>query len=347
MADKSKIEWTDSTWNPIRARDNATGKIGWHCTHVSEGCRNCYAEGFNLRLGTGQAYKPAALKDIEVYLSEDALHEPIRWQRPRTIFVCSMTDLFADFVTDAMLDKIFAIMALTPRHTYQLVTKRAARMRSYLQALADGERHVFGEARDLAGPTVALADLLPEDEDGQIRPLPNVWVAISAEDQDALDERLPHLQAAPVAHRFLSLEPLLAPLSRLNLDGIDLVIVGGESGPNARPLHPDWVRWIRDVCALAGATFFFKQWGEWQPVCAMSDEDSDAVYRPAPKRDPDGARRCRVEQAVLHADGSRHDDPADWQAYAAGSGAMLMFKVGKKRAGASLDGRVHQLLEAA
>src|SRR5579863_1317613 len=114
MADHSKIEWTDATWNPLRARD-ATGKIGWHCEKVSEACHFCYAEGFNKRLGTGLEYKPGHRDALEIFLDEKMLTTPLRWKKPRMIFVCSMTDLFADFVTDEMIDRVFAVMALAPQ----------------------------------------------------------------------------------------------------------------------------------------------------------------------------------------------------------------------------------------
>ena len=159
MSDGTKIEWTDATWTPIRARafvlqSDGSGKerIGWHCEHASDGCKNCYAEGMNLRLGTGFDYKPGHLKhttrhgdprgDVTIFLDEKMLQVPLRWKKPRKIFVCSMTDLFADFVTDEMIDKVFAVMALCPQHTFQVLTKRSSRMRRYIESIdnGDGER---------------------------------------------------------------------------------------------------------------------------------------------------------------------------------------------------------------
>ena len=125
MADKSKIEWTDATWNPIRARNKATGKVGWHCEHATTGCQFCYAENFNQRLGTGLPFKPGHRDDIKLFLDEQILKQPLRWKRPRKIFVGSMTDVFADFIPDAWLDRMFAVMALSPEHTFQVLTKRA------------------------------------------------------------------------------------------------------------------------------------------------------------------------------------------------------------------------------
>lgn len=140
MAERSKIEWTDASWNPIQAHRTFEpagryGKLGWHCEHVSEACCNCYAKGFNKRLGTELDYKPghrlSPEPDTEIFLDEKMLLAPLRWKRPRKIFVCSMTDLFGDWVEDEWLDRIFAVMALCPQHTFQLLTKRQARMRKY------------------------------------------------------------------------------------------------------------------------------------------------------------------------------------------------------------------------
>ena len=155
MGGKTGIEWTDSTWNPIRARcweiqNDGSGKerVGWHCEHVSEGCRNCYAESINIRLGTGFEFKPGNLRGKpgfyggsidrpEIFLDEKMLLAPLRWKKPRMIFVNSMTDTFADFVPDTMIDKMFAVMALCPQHTFQVLTKRSARMRKYMLPTTD------------------------------------------------------------------------------------------------------------------------------------------------------------------------------------------------------------------
>ena len=241
MADRSAIEWTDATWNPIRARNLATGKVGWHCEHASEGCRNCYAETFNeKRLGTGLPFKPGHRGDVEIFLDEKTLLAPLRWRRPRRIFVGSMTDLFGAFVPDEMIDKIFAVMALCPQHTFQVLTKRPARMRKYLTtAHRPGQFRTIlddGTAIDTPGAHVrthsAMCDLLPKAPaqalndacawqdrkhpggDGLLRawPLPNVWLGTSCEDQATADARVPELLATPAAIRFVSAEPLLGPI---------------------------------------------------------------------------------------------------------------------------------------
>lgn len=296
MAETSTIEWTDATWTPIRA-SVATPygpKIGWHCEHVSEGCRNCYAEKINLRLGTRFEFKPGHLLretgphrdvrgDVEPFLDENMLERPLRWRRPRMIFVCSMTDLFADFVPDEWIDKVFAVMSLAHQHKFQVLTKRPERALAYLTA--DGgfgrwgyiEHHARHLANIPAGKTLATY--------GGSN-LPNVWLGTSVEDHATAEARVPHLLAAPASVRFLSAEPLLGPIvlhERLGGDwlasgksgerrGIDWMIVGGESGPGARPMHPDWARRLRDQCVSAGVPFFFKQWGAWLPACQDPNE---------------------------------------------------------------------------
>jgi protein gp37 len=269
MSANSKIEWTDSTWNPIRARNLKTGKVGWYCEHVTPGCEHCYAEGMNKRLGTGLPFKPGHRKDVELFLDEKILLQTLHWKKPRMIFVCSMTDLFAEFVPDEWIDKIFATMALTPQHTYQVLTKRAARMREYLtpglphrigmEALAMTLDAHARDARSLMGDGIELAGDIPCLRNW---PLPNVWLGISAERQQEFNERWPDLQRTPAAVTFVSMEPLLGEIF-FRPAKPDLIICGGESGPNARPMHPDWPRSLRDQCAAAGVAFFFKQWGEW------------------------------------------------------------------------------------
>jgi len=287
MADKSTIEWTDATWTPIRARNRATGKIGWHCEHATTGCKFCYAEGFNKWRGTGLPFKPRHRKDIEIFLDEDMLLAPLKWKKPRMIFVCSMTDAFADFVEDEWLDKMFAIMALCPQHTFQVLTKRAERMRYYCAGLT------VRNSVELEAERIQPSKGLAVSPKWCFRwPLPNVWLGVSAERQQEADERVPHLLGTRAAVRFVSAEPLLGPIDLADIanDGdtffnvlrghaaeecqerwrngvpkLDWIIVGGESGKNARPMHPDWPTSLRDQCAAAGVPFFFKQWGEWVP----------------------------------------------------------------------------------
>lgn len=214
MADQSRIEWTETTWNPV------TG-----CDKVSPGCKHCYAERMAGRL---QAMGAAKYRDgFQVRVHPHELEAPLRWRQPRVVFVNSMSDLFHDAVPDAVIIKVFQTMARATQHTFQVLTKRSERLAS-------------------------LAGSLPWP--------PNVWMGVSVESPRYFD-RIAHLQGVPAAVRFLSLEPLLAPLSGLPLGGIGWVIVGGESGPGARPMEVAWVREIRDRCQEQGVAFFFKQWG--------------------------------------------------------------------------------------
>jgi len=214
MAANSKIEWTEATWNPL------TG-----CTKVSPGCKFCYAERLSLRLRAMGRRNYA--RGFELTLHHDSLSIPMRWRRPRTIFVNSMSDLFQENVPEDFIGQVFQIMTTARWHRFQVLTKRAER----LQQLS----------RHLSWPE-------------------NIWMGVSVENTDYTD-RIEHLRKTPAKIKFLSLEPLLGPLPRLKLGGIDWVIVGGESGPGARAMDPAWVKDIRQQCRRAGVPFFFKQWG--------------------------------------------------------------------------------------
>jgi protein gp37 len=262
MGDKTGIEWTDATWNPT------TG-----CDKVSPGCDNCYAMTLAPRLkamGSAHYQRDGDPKTsgpgFGISMHPDALDKPLRWTRPRKIFVNSMSDLFHDGVTDEFIAQVFAVMAQAPQHTFQVLTKRHGRMRSLLNS---GR---FMWLLDVAlGGKGDASDLLHDIE----WPLPNVWLGVSVEDQKRADLRIPALLATPAAVRFLSMEPLLGPVSfrwakwapLLNashldgLSGIGWVIVGGESGRGSRPMDAAWVRALRDQCVTADVPFHFKQWG--------------------------------------------------------------------------------------
>jgi protein gp37 len=271
------IEWTDETWNPT---------VG--CSRVSPGCDHCYAigvahramqpahEGLTIR-------RPGERPDWtgEVRCLPDRLDTPLRWRKPRRVFVDSMSDLFHRDVPSHFIGSVFRTMARCPRHTFQVLTKRPQRMEAWVQA-----------NNEITVPT-----------------LPNVWLGTSIE-SDRYTFRADHLRVTPAAVRFLSLEPLLGPLPSLDLTGIDWVIVGGESGPGARPMHPDWVRDLRDRCVDAGVAFFFKQWGTWA-------EGGDGVTY---------GRWVHPETGATN--GARPHQRA-----------VLMTQVGKKAAGRELDGR--------
>lgn len=263
MGSFSKIEWTDATWTPIRARNLETGKTGWHCQHVSPGCEHCYSETLNRRIGSGLAFKPGHIKDVDVFLDAKMLAAPLRWRAPRRIFVCSMTDLFGEWVPDEWIDEIFRIMAETPQHTYQILTKRPVRMRGYVQRFYNARAPVW----DGQGVPKGRLDILR-----------NLWLGVSVEDQSRADERIPRLLETPAAVRFISAEPLLGPLDLRQflveqhiindfvLDPLSLCIVGGESGPGKRPVNIDWMRDIRDQCLAAGVPLFVKQIDKRIPI---------------------------------------------------------------------------------
>jgi protein gp37 len=325
MSDATTIEWTDATWNPI------TG-----CTIVDAGCTNCYAmalAGSRLRnhpsrAGLTRVTGGRAKWTGEVRLNEQWLDQPLKWTRPRMIFVCAHGDLFHESVPDEWIDRVFAIMALAPQHTFQVLTKRPDRAREYLGA-NPGIR-IRTQMASIGGP-------LPVIE--MDWPLPNVWLGTSASDQASADKRIPELLACPAAVRFVSLEPLLGPIDLTRVGTIDSVrsafpalvrrldqhmrphtingaqiealgsqfqattyyqtpdhmggfevgsryyprldwvIVGGESGTHARPMHPDWPRGVRDQCLAAGVAFFFKQWGEWE-ADQIGPEDTRSISHP-------------------------------------------------------------------
>jgi protein gp37 len=275
MSDKSQIEWTDATWNPVRG-----------CEKVSPGCAHCYAETFAERFRgvTGHPYE----QGFDLRLVPEKLEKPLNWKQPRRVFVNSMSDLFHEAVPDNFIDRVFAVMALCPQHTFQVLTKRAARMRAYFESKTEEPRNGHIHELDLreriddaAGEFGAChANLDTSDR----WPLPNVWLGVSVENQHFADERIPLLLQTPAAVRFISAEPLLGSIDLWNLRGgtfdaltgcgdqerltvwedtprLDWVIVGGESGPGARACQPHWIRSIVRRCRAARVPVFVKQLG--------------------------------------------------------------------------------------
>lgn len=274
------IEWTDETWNPL------TG-----CASVSPGCDHCYAARETAgRLNSHPAYAGLAVRPEgqpavftgEIRLHLDRLGQPLKWRKPRRVFVNSMSDLFHPDVPEEFIYRVFGVMASAQPHTFQILTKRPQSMEAWATATMRSSAWI----------------------------LPNVWLGTSIE-SDRYAFRADHLRRTPAAVRFLSLEPLLGPVPSLDLTGIDWVIVGGESGPRARPMHPDWVRNVRDRCVAEGVPFFFKQWGEWVPN-----------YGGQPVAAP----------TALVDDGSGN--------------VMKMWRVGKKVGGRVLDGRTWDQMPA-
>lgn len=354
MAD-TNIEWADRVWNPIAG-----------CSIVSPGCTNCYAmkmahriEGMNAALGRRNHYagltmktKAGAVWTGKVAVAADSIFlAPLSWKKPARVFANSMADLFHDDVDDKVIDRAFAVMALCPHLTFMVLTKRADRMCAY-SADAGAVKRIIHQAFKLDQPDGAWLSADHEIAGDPILPLPNVWLGVSVEDQRRADERIPHLLATPAAVRFISAEPLLGSIDllkwfdptgaccggepefrcdncpadaewrhsgdctaeSLNEPRIDWVIAGGESGKGARPSHLAWARSLRDQCAEAGAAFFWKQWGEFAPVEITRAEFAN------PKPRHFGEKW--VEEGDDH--------------------VTVMRRVGKKAAGAELDGRMHR-----
>jgi protein gp37 len=258
----SRIEWTDQTWNPV---------VG--CTPVSAGCANCYAARFASRFGAVWPGVAAHGKWTgKILLRPETLDVPLRWRKPRRVFVCSMSDLFHERVPFDFIDRVFAVMALCPQHTFQVLTKRPERMVEYLSR--DG-----GVGNITPKMNVLCKKSCVHSIQTEPWPLRNVWLGTSCENQDTADERIPHLLRCPAAVRFLSCEPLLGPIDFQNVTRprhfdkqplgwsrwwptqLQWIIVGGESGPKARPCHVAWIRGIVRQCADATVPCFVKQLG--------------------------------------------------------------------------------------
>jgi protein gp37 len=335
MGDKSGIEWTDATWNPVAG-----------CSIVSPGCSNCYAMKLAARLarmggkggakyaGLTQRSAGGAVWTGDIRFDDGALLQPLRWVRPRRIFVNSMSDLFHEKLSDDAIDKVFAVMALAPQHTFQVLTKRAERMQRYIRA----ERERGPIAERLAELYVdgtndfEVARKWPLTKERAIAaahwPLPNVWLGVSAEDQRRADERRDRLAALAALGwtTFASYEPALSAVDWSGWGFLCWLISGGESGPGARPSHPDWHRAARDFCAANGIAYFFKQWGEWLPGTQYQEEHR--------RRDPG--------EVFSRYDARRWDGECfDYCDELEPSGREDVYRVGKKAAGRLLDGRTH------
>lgn len=217
MTTISRIEWTEQTWNPT---------VG--CTKLSAGCKNCYAEGMARRL---QAMGTPGYEDgFALRMLPERLGDPLKRKKPTVYFVNSMSDLFHDRIPDAYIEKVFQTIVQTPHHTYQILTKRGARLASYFRRRS-----------------------VPD----------NAWLGVSVENRRHGVPRIDHLRQVPAQVRFLSVEPLLEDVGELDLSDIHWVIVGGESGPKARPMKEEWAESVRLQCEEQGVAFFFKQWGAW------------------------------------------------------------------------------------
>ena len=308
MASHSSIEWTDATWQPI------TG-----CSVVSPGCTNCYAmrlAGTRLQHHPSRANLTTMTKAGPVWngavrFNREWLTQPLGWKKPKRIFVCAHSDLFHEAVPDEWILDVFTIMAIADHHTFQVLTKRADRMCDFLNR-PDLLDDIYTNWTSFSGAPREVYSW----------PLHNVWLGCSAEDQRRYDERRRWLDETPAKVKFWSIEPMLGPID-MKIQFVktpDWIIVGGESGPGARPMHPDWVRAIRDQCAAAGVPFFFKQWGAWAP--RRQAKQSDLVdARKSLIVSPNGS----VTSGLL--------------AYP--DNAWILDRVGKNAAGRLLDGVEH------
>lgn len=253
----TKIEWTEKSWNPIAAYFE--GKRGWMCSKPSPGCKNCYSERLNLRLGNGLLYTAENAAKVDWQLVN--LDEPGKWRKPSKCFVESMGDLFHEALPDELIGRIWSKMLEYPQHTFQVLTKRTRRM---------------GEL---------IARFTEEAERKGLRTAEHIWVGTSVENQKE-KRRIDELRKIPAAVRFLSCEPLIEDLGEMDLTGIHWVIVGGESGHGARPMEVEWVSEIQNQCEEAGVPFFFKQWGEnfpvdqWEftPELVLTDEQANSAF---------------------------------------------------------------------
>ncbi len=348
MSTTTGIEWTDMTWNPV---------VG--CTRVSAGCDHCYAirqvhrmennpnrkvQAANTGLTRNKAGREMLDWSGEVRCLPERLALPLKLKKPKRIFVNSLSDLFHEQVPDEFIDQVFAVMAEAQHSTFQILTKRPERMAVYFadDSLVDRITEAWIElAKD-------VAEEIDRSTWQIMLPLKNVWLGVSVEDQKTADERIPFLLQTPAAVRFLSCEPLLEPINLSSLDGrggyrynclclgppfghaeiythIAWVIAGGESGPRARPIHPSWVRSIRDQCQAAGVPFFFKQWGEWLTEAGIGSS---------------GPPHVKIKPAWIREDGQVCEDILPHSPDAPGRHFWIKCaRVGKKAAGRLLDGR--------
>lgn len=340
---KTAIEWATDVWNPV------TG-----CTKVSQGCKNCYAKTLHdLR---HQAYLDGKMvprqywvKFEEVQVHPERLEDPLKWRKPKRIFVNSMGDLFHEKVSLWFIARVFASMAVAKQHTFLVLTKRPHIMQGLL-----GNPAWADEVQTMVW-SIKSAELIDW-------PLPNVWLGVSAEDQKTADERIPLLLQTPAAVRFVSCEPLLgpveiskylAPFMTIHIEPgaqpetlnalaqlgraaykqfcdeglLDWTIAGGESGPGARPMHPDWARSLRDQCQAAGVPFFFKQWGEWL-------HENQIWKDPIGAPSPENVIHPRAEHFLLW---NHEEDLADLGYQF--EDRSIAYRTGRKTAGRLLDGR--------
>jgi protein gp37 len=333
----TKIEWATKVWNPV------TG-----CTPISAGCANCYAKRMANRLKGRHGYDAADPFKVTIH-TEDKFLEPLKWRKPSNVFVCSMGDLFHKDVPTLEIDKVFAIAAISPKHNFMFLTKRPDRMATYFDTpakkLAERWEDVIYSMGISAGDDEidTVASFL-HNRCGLGWPLKNIWLGVSVEDQKAADDRIHYLNEISAAVKFVSCEPLLSEINfekslgeslKWHAGGlkncISWVISGGETGHNARPVHPDWVRSIKDQCEDNGVPFFFKGWGEFKPI----NIDLTGIKPIRQKGNPftfwENIKGDIFE--LIDGDGEYLCAGDDHQLY------QPIIKVGKKQSGDLLDGK--------
>lgn len=327
MSGVTDIEWAGRVWNPLRG-----------CSRKSPGCRNCYAERLAWRFGSkpGQPYHGLVQMTAQgprwtgkVLTVPEALKEPLHWVKPADVFVNSMSDLFHEEVPFEFIADVFAIMGCTTRHTYKVLTKCPERMAEFFDWL-DEDQDSFGGSNRIQ-PARAFPEWIPArgtrggyDNCGPAWPFDNVLLGVSVENQRWADARISALRE--VAHRgwrtWVSYEPALGPVDWSPwMKFVSWLVCGGESGPDANPMHPDWARAARDICAAWGKPFFFKQWGAWCTADAVPDDEERTL-----------------EECWMSRDGTRLE-PGEAVAFFGGD--QVMYRAGKKGAGRVLDGVLH------
>lgn len=337
---KTSIEWTDVSVNPLKVRRKDNGKVGWHCVKHSSGCAHCYSEAINKRFGTGLPYNKHSSDLVEYFLDDKALASILKTRTPYKVFPFDMTDLFEADVDAKDIATVFAVFAVANWHTFQTLTKRADRMEevvgckdfSALVGRMIDERVrplIDGKIKGDWGLVSPVAGGLRRGTDG-FWPLPNWWAGVSVENQAMANERLIYLRDTPAVVRWVSYEPAIGPLDIKRVytkDGMNVgvdqwlswLVAGGESGLEARPSHPDWFRKVRDDCVESGIAYFFKQWGTWEPVARPTDAEGVV-----------GAGLGYPRGRWVELDG--RDIHRTWD-------CVRVDRVGKKSAGRLLDGR--------
>jgi protein gp37 len=335
---KTSIEWTDFSANPLKLRD-LSGRVVWGCVHASPGCVNCYAETLARRYRRGEAFTAQNMNGLTPFLSEDELRRMLTYKPAagKRCFVGDMTDVFGEWVPDALLDQMFAVFAIRSDVAWQVLTKRSDRLRAYM---AHPEREAYWmDAAAWALETLGVLDGSVKGSRPELDvifrrtepwlPLPNVWLGVSCEDQRRADERIPALLETPAAVRFVSAEPLLGPIDMHEyLDwwggpaySVSWVIVGGESGPNSRRCDRAWVQSIVEQCASAKVPAFVKQLGsnviDRNDAGFMGDDETawpeEIAERDAVEHDLDGTRDGYQGAPVrVRLKSGKGGDPAEW-----------------------------------